>query len=367
MKTEISSLELSYLIKELEKLKGSRIEKIYAKDNKDLFIQFYKAELGKPILRVKAPNFLYLTLHKPSFSHPSNFCTALRKRLTNGKLTGISKLGNERIVKLTIDKMDENGLIKKKYLFFELFLKGNVILTDDSMDIDILAEGQIWANRELKAKQKYSVPKKHVYKLKGELDVELVKFLAESMNLGGEFAEEVCHRATIDKKRKVLSDSDVKLVNESIEELKSDSGGMGYVYSIAGKKQIYPFLMKSLVNYDKLDTFSSFNEALDSVLTAQDKLVQDKTLKKEKDKKKNKYEKILDAQQKSLEKNEKLIDDCTKKGDLIYQNFNYIAELLDQLKLARNTMSWKEIKGKLKNHKTIKSIDEKNGKIVLDI
>ena len=126
MEKEVSSLELRYLEKEFQKLKGARVDKIYSRNKKDIFIQFYKAELKKPLLRLFAPNVSYITSYKPKFGHPDSFTTALRKRLTNAILKDISQIGHERILKITFEKKD-GSIFKEIPLYVEFFLKGNII------------------------------------------------------------------------------------------------------------------------------------------------------------------------------------------------------------------------------------------------
>ena len=44
-----------------------------------------------------------------------------------------------------------------------------------------------------------------------------------------------------------------------------------------------------------------------------------------------------------------------------------IKEILDEIGKASKKYSWKEIKEKLKGHKTVKEINEKDRKVVVDI
>ena len=367
MKTEMSSLELEYITEELKKISHSRIDKIFSNDNKDLFIQIYKAELGKPIMRACVPKYTYLTTYKPSFSHPSSFCMRLRKLLKNGFVREVSKLKNERIIKLVVERKNDVGIISKFYLYFEFFLKGNIILTDDSGIIVALAETQLWADRKLKMREKYIIPEKKVYPLKESLDKELVRYIAEDMAFGGELAEEICELSSMDKSRKELSTAEFKTIKEITESIIDTSKNTkGYVYTVGKNKRIYPFKMHTIKNSLKFEEYNSFNEAVDKVFSSEledsVKTVQGKS----KQKALKKYENIIENQKKQLEKNNKIIDECTAKGDLIYKNYTDVQEIFDQLKEARKTMDWAEIKDKIKNKK-IKNIDEATGKIILDL
>jgi len=56
-----------------------------------------------------------------------------------------------------------------------------------------------------------------------------------------------------------------------------------------------------------------------------------------------------------------------ERAEIFYTNYNLIQNIITELKKAREKYSWKEIKEKLKGHKTIKDINEKEGKIILEI
>lgn len=367
MKKDMSSLDMEYMIRDLAILKKSRIDKIFTFSKKDVLFQVYKAELGKPILRLNVPHLFYMTRHKAEFGHPSNFCMALRKRLKNGIITGLSKMGNERIIKLTIEKKEEDGFIRKYHLYFEFFMKGNVILVDDYGDIQLVAEPQVWSERKIKPKEVYHLPRKQVKELQNSLGKELVKYLAEECNLGGEFAEEVCFRSSIEKDRTEISDVEKKVIEDNIDAIRDHENNKGgFIYKIKGKKHIYPIRMGSLHYDGDIEIFDDFNSAVDDVFSKElKKMIKDSMSEKE-NKVVKKYQRIIDNQNMQLEKNNKIIEECSAKGDLIYQNYHEIDTILKELRKARETMSWKEIKEKISNPR-IKKINEKAGKIILDL
>ena len=52
---------------------------------------------------------------------------------------------------------------------------------------------------------------------------------------------------------------------------------------------------------------------------------------------------------------------------MIYHNYGLINDVLGEINKAAKKYSWKEIKEKLKNHKIIKEVNEKEKKIVVEI
>lgn len=363
MEKEISSLELEYITKELQVLVDSRIDKIFMSDKKDMLLQLHKAVLGKVLLRLKTPNFLYLTKHKPEFDQPSNLCMALRKRINNARINSIEKISDERIIKISLSTKDKNY-----FLVFEFFLKGNILLLEEDGKIDLLAQNQSWSDRSIKIKDIYQYPEREIAGLPKKFDKPIVKFLAADMNLGGEFAEEVCIRSGVHKTNTSINASEEKALKIELEKLKSIETGIAYIYSKGSKTKILPLKFQSLIElgYEESE-HESFNEALDSVFTT---VLKSKTVSKADiafQEKLKKAENIFNSQKSALEKHEKTILDSTAKGDLIYQHFAELTEILNQLKKARETMTWKELKEKLKGHKIIKKVNEKKGTMVIDL
>ncbi len=83
-------------------------------------------------------------------------------------------------------------------------------------------------------------------------------------------------------------------------------------------------------------------------------------------KKATQLEDRIKVQQKRLKELEHEVQDNQRKGELIYENYQELNKIIEGLKEARKTMSWKEIKEKIKNKK-IKKIDEKTGDVTVEV
>ena len=64
MRNEISSIELHYLINELQILVDAKVDQIYQPEKEELILQFHKTGMGKLILRILRGKYLYLTEYK---------------------------------------------------------------------------------------------------------------------------------------------------------------------------------------------------------------------------------------------------------------------------------------------------------------
>jgi len=125
----------------------------------------------------------------------------------------------------------------------------------------------------------------------------------------------------------------------------------------------------SLELYNELEKkdFKGYNEALDSYFTGQVK--EEKTDESEIAHKKqaDKLNKIIDEQKNQIKRMEASVKANNEKAELLYTNYKLIESIITELKKAREKYSWQEIKEKLKGHKIIKEIDEKENKITIEI
>lgn len=337
---ELSALDLHHLIQEFQLVADSKVENIYQKAGTVFFI-FHKSGHGKIILKIMLPHFIYMTDYKEEMpQNPPQFCTNLRKHLKTARIRSIEQLDFERILKLKFTTKD-----KTYYLMIELFSKGNAILCNEQMKIIYPMTHQKWKDRLIKGGQMYKYPKKDINpltltekKLSDLLNTtkkdSIVTLIASDLSFGGTHAEEVCKTLNISKTEKPKK-NDPKL--------------------------LYTTIKKFLNKVPKL------NDQLDKALTEKTIKEQKETKEKSHKEKKTKVSKILDSQNKIILSLKKGLEENNQKGELIYQNYNIINSTINELNKIRKNHTWKEIKEKLKKHKLIKKVDEKNRKITLEL
>jgi predicted ribosome quality control (RQC) complex YloA/Tae2 family protein len=369
MNRELTAFDLFYLIKELKDLEGAKLNKVYEQsdDKKDFLFLFHKTGKGKIMLRIKLPDFIYFTEHKQSFPDtPPGFCVFLRKYLINSKVKEIRQKGFERILEIIFDTKEG-----ERILICELFSKGNMVLTDGTLKIKGLLESQSWESRKVRGGATYQYPpgtintkeisfeefEKIIAQSKKE---SIVKTLAIDLSLSGLYAEELCNRASTDKNSKTLTEDQTKKLYEKLKEFFSQEIK---VHTL--EEEVYPFNLETIENLEVSE--KSFNQILDETIT--DKLSKKITKQqtKEKDTKEKKTNKIIEAQSKRLEQLKKSIEENQKKGEAIYENYQEIFSLLENIKNDKKKMSWDELKEKYSNNKLIKKFDEKNFKVIIDL
>ncbi len=368
-KTNLTSLELHYLVNELQFLIGSRVDNIYTPEKEELILQLYLSNKGKQLLRIISGKLLYLAKEKQPSQEPSGFCMFLRKHLDNARLSFIKQLASERIVEFVFEKQEEKKLI------IEFFGKGNIILCNkDSIILSALVYHK-WKDREIKPKLKYSYPKMpyNFFNLKlddlkdlfKKSEKNLVKCLAAELGLGGKYSEEVCLLGNIDKNTasSELKQEEIKKIHKTINQIINNKPKPLIIHQDKEVKDIIPFGLEIYKDLE-LKEFKSYTEAFDYYFSNE--------LKKEKPKTKN--EKEIEKLNRRIEQQEQTIEELInkeiqerKKADLIYQNYKLIDEILKEFKKATKKYNWEEIKEKLKGHKLIKEVNSKDKTIEIEI
>ena len=332
-KKTMSAVDIWSCVKELQELVDGRINKIYHSGN-EIRIKIH-AERRFDLL-IEAGKRIHLTRFARETKIPSSFAMLLRKHLEGGRIKKIEQYDFDRIVVIEVQRGDET-----KFLIAELFLKGNIILADSEMNI-------IMALKKLRPGLRYQFPEERVNpenildRLQEILEnEEVVKVLATKGGLGGLFAEEICIKSGINKKKNAneLGGEEIDKIKESIRSTYSPlfSGKLKPHIVVSDNKyvDVLPFELEYYSDFDK-KYFPTLNDALDEFyskeITTEKKDVSIQKLKK-------RLEKQLEAKE-NFEKELKLMKET---GDTIYENYQTIEEIMNAFKSARKSMSWDEI------------------------
>ncbi len=335
MRPQLTALDLHYLLKELRQFISAKVDQIYCPSKKEIILQLYLTNAGKKILIIKAPDSIWLADAKPETKKISGFCKTLRKYLGNSRLKEVKQFGFERIIEFVFEK-------EKKYsLIFEMFSKGNIILVKNKKIIAAV-EYQKWAARTIRPNEEYKWPAKEFNFLELKLS-EFKKFIAETnkesvvkalaieIGLGGKYAEEACNIAKVDKNKQPneLNLDEIKKISAALSELKKKT-----ISDITHK-----FKPEKAIPLEEKKYLRKVEE----------------------------MERIIAEQQQKIKGLENAEKANKRKAEIIYEKYTLIKEIIEQIKQARKKYSWKEIKDKLKGHKIIKEINEKEKKLVLEL
>ena len=212
-------ITIANIVTELNQtITGGKINKIAQPENDELIITiknqrkqyrlFLSASASLPLI--------YLTeTNKPSPLTAPNFCMLLRKHIGSGKIIAVEQPGMERIIRFTIEHLNELGDLCTKYLIVEIMGKhSNIIFcNEEDQIIDSIkhVSAHMSSVREVLPGRPYFIPetqsKLNPFTLTEELfqkkifprPMNVAKAIYTSITgISPLMAEEVCYRAGID-------------------------------------------------------------------------------------------------------------------------------------------------------------------------
>lgn len=268
---------------------GGKINKIAQPENDELIITiknqrqqyrlFLSASASLPLI--------YLTeANKPSPLTAPNFCMLLRKHIGSGKILSVTQPGMERIIRFTIEHLNELGDLCIKYLIVEIMGKhSNIIFcneNDQIIDSIKHVSAHMSSVREVLPGRPYFIPvtqeKKNPLELTEDIlsneilsrPVATSKALYTGITgISPLMAEEICHRANIDGGIPTDGLSSLEKLHLShtllslLEDIRSESFTPNIVYQGREPVEFAPF---PLTQYEDLETveYPSISQVLET-------------------------------------------------------------------------------------------------------
>jgi len=357
VKTELTALDVLYIVEELQQLVGSRVDRIYQPDG--FLIQLHKAQLGKVLLRIEK-NIIWLTASKPEVPETiPGLCAILRKRLEGKKLISLQQMNGERIIRIDFATQQETF-----HVYVELFANGNLILADKEDKIIAAVEERAWKDRAIKRGLPYMLPpsKMNVATLEQEnfelhLTDSISKHLA-TLGFGKTYSHELCRRTGIEPNAKTITTEQQKKLYKEYQKMLSDKIDA----------QVYPDGEIAPIKLASEGTkYPTFSAAIDSQFATN--VGQQKVDRKRQTylKQREKVENLIALQGKSIKKNEEDALEQQRIGELIYEHYQELKEIMDEINKAKMSLSLQEIKARLKGHPKVKDVNPKTSEIVVEI
>ncbi|MEM3522531.1 MAG: NFACT family protein, partial [Candidatus Bathyarchaeia archaeon] len=176
-------------------------------------------EIGK---RIHLTKYFYKAPPKPS-----QFCTALRKRLVRGKIIDFYQQDFERIVVLEVSTLNKNYKV-----FFELFKRGNLILVDPEMKIELALNYLKMKDRNIIKNELFKLPPstglspievriQDLKRLKDFKSIDVQKSLKSLLAIGDIYAKEILKRANVDfnLESNLLDDKILEKIFEALKQI----------------------------------------------------------------------------------------------------------------------------------------------------
>lgn len=380
MKQEMSSVDVAALVKELHpRLLDAKITKIYQHSPDEIRIGLHIFKEGRTNLVIEAGKRLHLTKHPeiaPKF--PQSFPMLLRKHLTGGRITDIIQYDFDRIIEMHIQRGEDRTM-----LLIELFSRGNIVLLDKDKRIILPLKTISFRDRRVRGGEPYELPQaqlspitateEELKNMFANSDADIVRTVATKMNMGGQYAEELCIRAGIQKNAIAKDLKDVASLQNALRDIFKPLGTElkpHIVLKDGIKIDVLPFPLSPYEKNEKT-FFSSFNEALDEFFSSEAKKKNEaiKVVEKAKEEKTGLYEYRLQKQMLALAKFRDEEQKLVHRGELIYAHYQTCDGILKVINNARDKgYSWDDIRNILKKSdmpeaKVIKSINPGKGLI----
>ncbi|MCF7798465.1 NFACT family protein [Candidatus Woesearchaeota archaeon] len=372
MKGALSSFELRHVVRELQFLVGAKIEKVFQqeKPTDDFLFSLHVSGKGKQLLYVALPRLLCVSSFKPVFPDaPPGFCTSLRRKITNARITAIEQHHFEKIIKITLStKHGSSNLI------MEFIPPGNMLLTTEDNKILSVLHAKIWSEeRKLLPGKQYSFPPEQLDPsllsrpqfaelLQGSTKESVVKSLAIDCSLGGLYAEEVTHQAGVEKSKapRALSEADVEQLYDALHDL-FVAPTTPFIFN----HEAFPILLKDVAGGVAKEP--SFNEAIAKVALASLTKQEEVDANKDATQKLSKTETVIKKQEQMLVGLQQKEIDNQKKGELIYTHYAEIKVLLDKITDLRKLASWDEIEAMCEDIDLVEKVDKNTGTIYINV
>jgi predicted ribosome quality control (RQC) complex YloA/Tae2 family protein len=354
MSRQISSFEVMRLVKELEILEGGFLQKVY-QPREGLLVLRFNTKAGKRYLVHGVGRWLFLAEDMDIDLEPvmglkgadlPPFVKLLRKHLSNGYVTSSKQLSFDRILELGVRKELPYVLV------FEMFGNGNVILTRQGTIVGCL-KVQTWRHRTIKGGQAYKPPPQRkdprtielseLATLLGQSKADLVRTLATSVNLGGTYAEEVCHRAGLERSTPMseLGIDQYRQILAAIKEISSEvsDGSGGIIHTREGARRVVSAIRLRKYGKEPAQTFADLSQAiaefypiLELVETEGPEMFT--MLERLEHQEKQQREAIEHFKEKAVEER--------AKADALYVNYKQVEEVLRHVNTVRKKKGWQE-------------------------
>ncbi len=368
MKEELNAFDILAISTEMQPLVGGYLDKVFNWDSKNVLLRTNSSE-GKKEVYIQDLKWLYIAPEKPEVPDiPSQFAVNLRKHISNAKIVGVDQKEFDRIVVIELQKE------KQFQLVIELFGEGNVILVSEGRVVNSIVSRK-YRHREVRPGAEYSFPlprfnprsmdPESFQKALLSSTSDVVRTLATSINIGGQYAEETCLRAGVEKSRKAksLSEEEVGLLFESLSQLVSQvqsSRDPGIVIENDTMVDATPIPLQQYQDAE-FKRYPTFSDAIHDFLPALGpdmKEVQDSELAR--------LERQTDQQKEAIDRLLQESKDYAAKAELLYSNYAEVEALSSALREA-SPSTWEQLRETASKSPLFKDIRPAESTVVVEI
>jgi predicted ribosome quality control (RQC) complex YloA/Tae2 family protein len=327
MKKAMSNVDVAAIVEELkDRILGGFVGKAYQQSADKIWLSVQSPAEGRLDLLLEAGKRVHITQsQRPASKTPPQFPTMLRSHLSGGRIVDISQHDFDRIIEITTER---SGV--RSYLIVELFPKGSMVLLNESKLILSMLRKMLYRGRKMAAGEAYlyhpGQPDPRTISLEelsgwlSSAGQDLVRSLVRGLNMGGTYGEEVCLRAGVDKNKSAsdLSDEEISKVHFALRDVFLDVTLEPHIVLEDGEP--LDVLSHPLRIYDGLEKkrYATFSDALDAFFVEKEKS----------ETRQNPLDRRIELQRKAIGEFEAEEREFIFKGELIYQTYSEIDQLL---------------------------------------
>lgn len=289
----LDGLVIHSIVDELSsKLVGGKVDKISQPENDEIILNIRNNPNNyKLVLSASASNPRVYIANNYKKQNPKKapvFCMLFRKHIQGGTITKVSQIGFERIIKISVESLDELKEKSTKDIIVEIMGRhSNIILvqSENSKIFDSVKRVPVSVSRvrQILPGLTYELPPAQdkinpLDKLSSEVFIENIKtydgpvfkgIYTKFLGISPIIAKEICFRSSVDPKINTsdLTDEDISRLYIEFEKLFKDISKNNFHPSIIVDRSIDKYVDFSCVNltiYKDLD--SIYNESVSEVL-----------------------------------------------------------------------------------------------------
>ena len=337
---QLYTIELIALVKELQSLAGFYLDKFYeSEENTFRFSLSRKGE--KTDVRCVLPYSIGKTEYIEQAEEPTNFATAVRKRISGFVIDAIEQYNNDRIILIKFRKGEETISV-----ILEMFGQGNLIVADEDMKALLVYKPHTFKDRTVQTNSKYTPPsssninildakavEERIKKIGEEKSESILESISKNVGIGKLYTEDALLKLGVDPKSKVSTLKErlpeiARSINQEIKDCVESK--TVNIYKKDGKMIDFSLCEISKYAESERTKCGSLQEALD---LAYQNSSQHVTLKNEE----VEGLKVSIGRQKAmLDEIDQQIADNKKIGDTILNNMQQINELIKEAKENRH-------------------------------
>ncbi|MDR0522867.1 MAG: NFACT family protein [Candidatus Methanoplasma sp.] len=349
MKKEMSSFDVRSVASEMASLEGGHMDKIFHWGAGNVLFRINAAGGGKRELFFKDKKWLYLAPSKPDTPEaPTSFATFLRKYIDNARVGKTFQAGSDRLTVTELFKSDA-----EYKLVFELFGGGNVLLLLDGKIVNCLTH-RTWRDRVTRPGEEYSMPKARFDPMSssfedfaaafGSSGADAVRTLATAVNLGGQYAEEVCKRAGMDKSAPAagVPPADLETLYSAMRGIVEKAMGGGDPTAFVRDGRIEDIAPVDMASYEGLERrrFPTMSLAIDALIRESKEEEDAAAVDPDAERLRKRIEKQRETIESYLEEAEGL----KARADALYADYQAADGLLKVLLEQSSRISWEKLR-----------------------